>query len=202
MVLYLTTIAIAIILITIFNIALYALPFFSIAALEIFGITVLTVAIEFIISAIIALAIHWLPKSWFFAERKIFKVYRFERKFYEKIGIKHWKDKVWELGGLGGFRKNKLNDPTNPEYLTTFLMESNKGFVVHIISVFAVFLCIPFFHQFAWTIGFPASMVGLVLHTLPAMILRYNIPKLMVARERARRTKERNEKQNLETKKD
>lgn len=195
MILYLTTIFIAIILITIMNIAIYTLPFFSIASLDILGVTFSTVAIEFIISAIIALAIHWLPKSWFLAEKKIFKVYRWERKFYEKLGIKKWKDKVWELGGLGGFRKNKINDPKNPEYLTTFLMESNKGFVVHIISVFAVFLCIPFFPQYAWTIGFPASMVGLVLHILPALILRYNIPKLLIARERARRTKEREEKE-------
>ena len=144
MILYLTIIGIAIILTTIFNILLYTLPFFSIASLEIFGITTLTVIIEFIISGIIALLIHWLPKSWFLAERKIFKVYRWERKLYEKLGIKKWKDKVWELGGLGGFRKNKINDPKNPEYLSTFLMESNKGFVVHFISIFAVFVCIPF----------------------------------------------------------
>ena len=39
---------------------------------------------------------------------------------------KNWKDKVAELGFLGGFRKNKINDPANPDYLTTFLMESNK----------------------------------------------------------------------------
>lgn len=202
MVLYLTTIAIAIILITILNIIVLTLPLFSFASLEILGITVLTVAIEFIISAIIALIIHWLPKSWFLAERKIFKVYRWERKFYEKLGIKQWKDKVWELGGLGGFRKNKINDPTNPEYFERFIMESNKGLVTHIISVFAVFLCIPFFPQFAWTIGFPASMVGLVLHTLPSLILRYNIPKLTVARERARRNKVREEKEKINIEKD
>ena len=119
MVLYLTTIGITIILITIFNLLLFSLPFFSIAALEILGITILTVIIEFLISGMIALFIHWLPTNWFMPERKIFKVYRWERKFYEKLGIKKWKDHVWELGGLGGFRKNKLYDPTNPEYLTT-----------------------------------------------------------------------------------
>ena len=192
MILYLTIISLTIILITIFNICLYSISFFSLAALEFLGIATLTVVIEFIISALIALFIHWLPTKWFVAEQKIFKVFKFERKFYEKLGIKKWKDKVWELGGLGGFRKNKLNDPTNPEYLSTFLMESNKGFVVHLISMFAVFLCIPFFSSHALTIGLPASIVGLILHIMPAMILRYNIPKLLIARERARRNFERN----------
>ena len=202
MVLYLSTISIAIVLITILNILIYTLPFFSLATLQILGITVLTVIIEFVISAIIAFFLHLLPKNWFVAERKIFKVFKCERKFYEKLGIKHWKDKVWELGGLGGFRKNKINDPTNPEYFSTFIMESNKGLLIHIVSMFAVFLCIPFFPEYALTIGLPASIVGFILHIMPCFILRYNTPKLLIARERAKRTKERENKDILDNKKD
>lgn len=195
MVMYLSIIISSIILLTIMHIAIYSIAFFSLGALKIFGIALLTVIFEILINGIVALAIHWLPKKWFVAEKKIFKVYKWERKFYEKIGIKKWKDKVWELGGLGGFRKNKINDPTNPEYFSTFLMESNKGIAVHVISIFAGFLCILLFPAYIWTIGFPASLVGVFLNILPTLILRYNIPKLSVARERAKRQKEHKEKE-------
>lgn len=189
MVLYLSIIIGSGILIAILNIALNALPFFSLASLEFLGIAAATIIFEVLINGAVALIIHWLPKKWFLNERKIFKTFKWERRFFEKLGIKKWKDHVWELGGLGGFRKNKINDPTNPEYFATFLMESNKGIVVHIVSIFAGFVCILLFPQYIWTVGFPASLVGVFLNILPTLILRYNIPKLEIARERARRNK-------------
>ncbi len=173
----------------------FMLPTLGVTALECVGIITFTVVFEVAINGVFAWLVHSLPKKWFLPEHKFFKVHRGERKFYEKIGIKKWKDKVWELGALGGFRKNKINDPSSPDYFTLFLIESNKGIMVHIAGVFVSFLCILLYPAYALTIGLPASIVGVILNILPIFVLRYNIPKLEVARERARRNKERDTKQ-------
>ena len=195
MILYLTVIIGATIMISIFNIALFSISFFSVSALEILGISIATVIFEIAINGITAFLIHCLPKKWFSAERKLFKVFKWERKFYEKLGIKHWKDKVLELGSLNGFSKNKINDPTNPEYFSNFIIESNNGILDHLLSIFTGFGCCLLFPQYFLTIGLPASIVGAILNILPIFILRYNIPKLLIARERAIRVKERESKQ-------
>ena len=190
MVLYLSIIIGCVILLSILNIS-FMLPVLGITALECVGIITFTVIVEIAINGLFAWIVHSLPNKWFLPEHKFFKVFKCERKFYEKIGIKKWKDKVWELGALGGFRKNKINDPTNPDYFTLFLIESNKGIMVHLVGVFVGFLCILLYPAYIWTIGFPASVVGVFLNILPIFILRYNIPKLEIARERAKRNKER-----------
>lgn len=194
MVLYLSIVIGAIAIIALIN-CLFLLPTLGVSAIACIGIIIFTVAVEILIDGILAFLVHLLPTKWFLPENKIFKVSRNERKFYEKIGIKKWKDKVWELGALGGFRKNKISDPSNPDYFTEFLMESNKGILVHILGIFCGFLCILLYPAYALSIGLPASIVGVLLNIMPLFILRYNIPKLEVARERAKRIKERENKE-------
>ena len=200
MVLYLSVIIVATILISVLNI------FCNPVAMDwswywiVIG-TVLSVIVEIGICGMFAAIVHAMPEKWFSPDKKFFSVGKKERKFYEKIGIKSWKDKVWELGALGGFRKNKIADPNDPDYLHKFLVEANIGLVIHLVGCvtgFAVIFILPL--KFAWTIGFPVAMVGLFLNTLPSMILRYNTPKLKVAYERARRLKEREEKTDTKNK--
>ena len=38
-------------------------------------------------------------------------------KIYNKLKVKKWKDKIPEIGHFTGFRKNKISDPKNPEYI-------------------------------------------------------------------------------------
>lgn len=192
MVLYLSVIIGCIAVLSLLN-CLFMLPALGVSAISCIGIVVFTVVFEVAMNGLFAFLVHSLPNKWFLPEYKFFKVARSERKFYEKLGIKKWKDKVWELGALGGFRKNKISDPNNPEYFTLFLIESNKGIMVHIAGIFVSFSCILLYPAFALTIGLPASIVGVFLNILPIFVLRYNIPKLEVARERARRIKEREE---------
>lgn len=161
--------------------------------------TVLSTIAEIGIDGLFAALIHAIPDKHFDPSKKCFTVGKRERRFYEKIGVKSWKEKVWELGALGGFRKNKIADPNNPDYLHKFLVEANKGFVIHVadcIVGFLVIFILPL--KFAWTIGVPVALVGLFLNALPAMILRYNTPKLKVAYERARRLEERAKKEKVE----
>lgn len=191
MVMYLTIIIVATILIAVLNIFCnpmavdYSWWWIVIA-------TVVSVVIEIGIDGLFAGLVHAIPEKFFDPEKKFFNVSKKERKFYEKIKIKSWKDKVWELGALDGFRKNKIADPNNPVYLRKFLVKANIGMIVHIagcIMGFAVMLFLPF--NFYVTIGLPVALVGFVLNIMPLMVLRYNTPKLKAAYERARRVMER-----------
>ena len=153
--------------------------------------TVSSTVFQFAIDGLFAIIVNKLPNRWFDVDKKCFQVTKRSQQFYEKLKIRKWKDKVWELGGLGGFRKNKINEPDNPEYIERFIVESNKGIVTHRIGYFVGFLCVFMFPlKYAFKIGVPVALVNLFLNILPTMILRYNIPKLMVARKRLLRNKE------------
>lgn len=150
------------------------------------------VVYEFAVDGLFATIVKVLPNKWFKHDNKFYNVGKKERKFYEKIKIKQWKDKVWELGGMGGFSKSKIVDPNSPEYLKIFLTESYKGELIHIIGIvvgFSVILIIPF--EFIWTISFPVAIVNMFLNWLSTCVLRYNTPKLKVALERAQRLENR-----------
>ena len=180
MILYLTIILIANILISAFNII-----FGTAEAWWIIVMTVSSTVFQFAIDGLFAIIVNKLPNKWFAVDKKCFQVTKRSQQFYEKLKIRKWKDKVWELGGLGGFRKNKINEPDNPEYIERFIVESNKGIVTHRIGYFVGFLCVFIFPlKYAFKIGIPVALVNLFLNILPTMILRYNIPKLMVARKR------------------
>ena len=106
--------------------------------------------------------------------------------YYEKLNIKNWKDKVAELGALGGFRKNKVADPNDPKYLEMFIIENNKGITLHIAGIIFGFLILLFpMPKYALYIGLPIALVNVYLNMLSTMVLRYNIPKLKVALQRA-----------------
>ena len=169
----------------------------------IFAVTV-SVIYQFAIDGLFAFLVNIMPNKWF-ENKKFFEVSKKEQKFYEKIGIRSWKDKVWELGGLGGFSKAKIVDPNDPEYSKRFLVESYKGEIDHIIGMFVGFTVIFIFPlKFAWIVGVPVAIVNLVLNYMPVMILRYNTPKLKVLHKRALRNQQAKQKQenNEEIKKD
>ena len=187
MVLYLILIFLAMTIISVCNIVFgtatfgYS-PWFVILAVV--GTTVFQIAID----GLFAFIVNKLPNKWFAMDKKCFQVSKKSQKFYEKLKIRSWKDKVVELGGLGGFRKNKINEPDNPAYIERFIVESNKGIVTHRIGYFVGFLgvfLIPL--KYALVIGVPVAIVNLILNILPTMILRYNIPKLMIVHKRLKR---------------
>ena len=195
MVLYLSIVFIAMALIGLGNIIWNPQPFEYFEVWLMLAIAI-SVVFEIVVAGAMAGLLHAFPKKLFSPDKKIFEVGKKERQFYEKIGIKSWKDKVWELGALGGFRKNKIKDPSSPEYLQLFLIESNIGIVAHVISVFLGFAVMFIFPlKYAFCIGLPIALVNAVLNIMPTMILRYNVPKLSVAYKRAVRLKERSEEQ-------
>ena len=196
MILYLTIIVVAMILIISLN-TMFNGMFSGLSPLWTICVVFFGVVLEIVIDGVFAFIIHSLPNKWFNKDKKCFDVSRRERKFYEKLNIKHWKDKVWELGALGGFRKNKLNDPNNTKYIETFIVENNKGCVVHLVGIVFGFLILLFpLPKYWFCIGLPIAIVNVYLNLLSMMVLRYNIPKLKIAYLRALKVSEAQNKQN------
>lgn len=199
MFLYLSIIAVASVIIMVLNIS-FGTSLFGYTPTYVILAVIIAVAFEFIVDLIFAGIIKILPSKWFDMDKKFYGVSKKERNFYDKIKIKSWKDKVWELGGVGGFRKNKIKDPNSPEYLKLFIIESNKGIVIHIACMFVGFLLILLLPIKYWlVISMPVALVNAFLNMLPIFILRYNIPKLTAAYTRAVRNTTRENKDTSES---
>ena len=140
------------------------------------GSTVAVIAIDGVTAALVRL----LPSKWFNPMSKKFAVFKWEKRFYEGIGIKKWKDLVPELGHLTKFRKNKIEDPNSNEYVHRFLLEIVYGRSCHSVSFFTGFLIIFIFPlEYAMCFGVPVAIVNVIMNWMPVAILRYNYPKLM-----------------------
>ncbi len=145
-------------------------------------------ALQFALDGFWAIAINKMPNKWFGVENPLYRVSEWERQLYKKIKVRRWKDRVWELGGLGGFSKKVLREPDNPAYIERFIIECNKGVLTHRLSYpigFLAMLTIP--NVCAFTVALPVAIVNLFLNILPTLALRYNTPMLQAALERLKR---------------
>lgn len=158
---------------------------------EIIFYVFISIVAVFAIDAITALLVKFLPAKWFKPEKKIFKTYKWEKKFYQSLGIKKWKDKIPEWGKLSNFSKSKIEDPTNNEYIGRFITESLYGEVIHFLSMIFGFLIILISPKRWLYIGLPIGFVNAFSNIPSYFILRYNRPKLMVIFERNKRVSER-----------
>lgn len=153
---------------------------FGVAA---WGYVILTVilctAAQFALDGLLALIINKLPDRYFGVDHPWYTVSERESRFYQKIKVKKWKDRVWELGELGGFSKRNLEAPGSAAYIAKFIIECNKGVLTHRLSYFIGFLPMGFLPQnCAFSIALPVATVNLFLNILPTLVLRYNTPKL------------------------
>jgi hypothetical protein len=136
-------------------------------------------ALQFALDGIIAFLINKMPDKWFGADNRAYAVSEREKKLYKRLKVRLWKDKVWELGGLGGFSKKKLKDPRDPGYIELFIIECNKGVLTHRLSYPIGFLAMLTLDGVcSFTIALPIATVNLFLNILPTLVLRYNTPKL------------------------
>lgn len=172
--LYLSTIGIAMLTIAAVNIAFGAALWYYVVAAVVW-----CVALQFVFDGLIAIIIHKMPNEWFGLDNPIYRVAKKETALYKKLKVRAWKDKVWELGGLGGFSKRELKEPTNPRYIEIFIIECNKGVLTHRLAYpagFLAMLTLP--NACALTVAFPVAVVNLYLNILPTVVLRYNTPML------------------------
>ena len=180
---YLTVIGIAMLVISVINIILGTAAWYNIIIL-----VVVCTALQFALDGLIAIIINKMPDKLFDAENSLYNVSEFEKTLYKRIKVRSWKDKVWELGGLGGFSKKNLAKPNSPEYIEKFIIECNKGVLTHRLSYpigFLPMLLIP--NVCAFSIALPVAVVNLFLNILPTIILRYNTPKLKMMLQRTKK---------------
>jgi len=145
-------------------------------------------ALQYAFDGAIAIIINKMPDKWFGIDKKIYQVSKMEVNFYKKLKVRNWKNKVWELGGIGGFSKKELKEPNNPKYIEKFIIECNKGVLTHKLSYpigFLAMLTLP--NICAFTIAVPVAIVNLFLNILPTIVLRYNTPLLTSALKRMER---------------
>ncbi len=157
----------------------------SVNFFPVLGFTALAAVIVIAIDGLTAAVCRLLPKKCANHEKKIFYVSAKEKKFYEKLKIRKWKDKVPEIGQFTGFRKNKLEDPKSVEYLDRFLLETSYGEIGHFVSCLTSYLLILLFPIYSlWIpISISVATVSALLNIPSFMILRYNSYKLRVLRE-------------------
>lgn len=148
-----------------------------------------TSAAAFGLDAICALATRWLiPEKKMNPFSRVFRVHRSERRFYVKIGIRRWKDKIPETGGLlVGFSKSAVADRRDNAYLLKFLKETCYAELMHTVSIpfgFLVLLLSLVWNTIPHFIGrfaLPVACVNAVLQLLPIFVQRYVRPFLLSA---------------------
>lgn len=143
--------------------------------------SIISVLVCIAIDAIIAIIVRVFPQKLYAPDRKFFTEHKWERRFYERLGIRFWKDKIPETGKLlVKFGKSKIEQKDNPEYLYKFLTELGYAEIMHWVSAAAGFLVIfilPLSH--ALYFGIPVGIVNFILQIPPAMVQRYNRPRLL-----------------------
>ena len=185
--LYLSTIGIAMGIIVAANVAFGVAPWHYVLIAVVFC-TALQVALD----GLVAILINRMPDRWFGVDNPLYAVSPRERELYRCLKVRYWKDKVWELGGLGGFSKKNLKKPNDPEYIEKFIIECNKGVLTHRLSYPIGFLAMLTLHgACVLTIALPIALVNVYLNVLPTLALRYNTPMLKAMLERLLR-KEKN----------
>ena len=169
----LSAMALIILVNVLLNSALYNLDFWYI----VLAVVLTTISVIAVSGFVATLVRQVLPEKWF--NEMDIKVSKKEMRFYEKLGVKKWKDLVPELGFFTGFRKNKIANPKSIEYVDRYILEINYGIYVHFVSIFASFLIVFIYPlKYCLMFGIPVAIVSVILHLMPLFTLRYNLPKL------------------------
>lgn len=159
-------------------------PFYRMNFLNTLGYTVLAVVFVLLLDAVVATVARLLPSKLADHNKKIFIVSASEKKFYEKLKIRKWKDYIPEIGQFTRFRKNKLVDPKSVEYLDRFLLESCYGEIGHFSSAILGFLILLAYgmHKVWFAVAIPVAIINALMNLPSFIILRYNSYKLVVLR--------------------
>ena len=166
--------------------------------------TMLAILAVVLVDGAVATVARLLPKGCANHESKVYVVSKEEKKFYENIKIRKWKDKIPEMGHFTGFRKNKLADPKSLEYVERFLLESCYGEIGHFFSCFVGFVILLFYpiSEIWLAVSIPVAIINIFMNLPSLLILRYNSYKLRVLRNSLEKKKNRAKQAEQEEAKD
>lgn len=150
--------------------------------LILFGLVAIGVVFEIAVDGLVATIARLMPTKCADHTKKVYQVSAKEKKFYEKLKIRMWKDKIPEIGHFTGFRKNKLADPQSVEYVDRFLLESCYGELGHFFSLFLGFTVLLLYplSDVWFALAIPVAIVNFFLNLPSILVLRYNSYKLVV----------------------
>ena len=162
--------------------ALFVVSHTPFSVMHAFIFTVLSVVEAFLIDAAVALLVRYaVPKSYYHPLKRRYACARWEKKVYVKLGIRKWKDKIPETGGLlVGFPKDKVLDMHDNSYIFRFMEETCYAEVMHVWSAvlgFAVLALCP--APLRMTVALPVTLVNLILQILPVAVQRFVRPQLL-----------------------
>ena len=145
---------------------------------------VIFIAGEVLLDAAIAIIGRKLPERFVDPKKGIIRTRDWEMKLFEKLNVKSWKNYMPDLGRFTNFPKGSLTDPYNNEYIKRYILEASYGVWIHYMSVPAspLILLLVFIepaNPTVWTVGLPVIFVNMVLILLPALTLKYNLPRLI-----------------------
>ena len=143
-------------------------------------------AAAFTLGALSAILVRLIPPRHFDPLSHRFRVHKWERRLYVRLGIRHWKDKIPETGALLGYlSKRHVVSREDNTYLHHFMTETCYAETMHTVCVVvgyliiipALFLSSPYLFYFA----IPVAIIHGILHFLPIPIQRYVRPFLLHA---------------------
>ena len=160
------------------------------------GLIAIGVVFEILVDGLVATIARLLPAKCADHTKKVYQVSAKEKKFYEKLKIRLWKDKIPEIGHFTGFRKNKLAEPQSVEYVDRFLLESCYGEIGHFFSLFLGFtvLCLYPLSDVWFALAIPVAIVNFFLNLPSLLVLRYNSYKLVVLKKSLLKKQQRAQK--------
>lgn len=165
--------------------------------LLLFGLVAIGVVFEIAVDGLVATIARLMPAKCADHTKRVYHVSSEEKKFYEKLKIRLWKDKIPEIGHFTGFRKNKLADPQSVEYVDRFLLESCYGEIGHFFSLFfgfTVLLLYPLSDVW-FALAIPVAIVNFFLNLPSLLVLRYNSYKLVVLKKSLLKKQQRAKKE-------
>lgn len=137
------------------------------------------IAIVALPAIIVSIVVRIVPQSIFNPKNALFNVKEKETQRLQKLKVHKWKDKIPEVGSAKGFKKNKLYDPYNPNYIKEFLKESCIAEAIHSMSILwglVSLLLVP--KHLLLPLGIPIFVFVFLVHIFPILIQRYIRPRL------------------------
>ncbi|MGN1235638.1 MAG: hypothetical protein ACI4U2_06630 [Christensenellaceae bacterium] len=130
------------------------------------------------VDAIVALVVRYCCAKLMNPFAPVFRMGKREKRVYEKLGVRKWKDLIPETGKqLAGFAKDKIEEPDNNEYVLRFLKETCFAEVMHFFSIGLGFVILALPVPLSYTI--PVAAVNALLQILPVCVQRYNRARLL-----------------------